>query len=465
MKLLHLADCNDSLPPGTALALAGIKEADFLAFIFSEIIPLSSSTCTPLLLHRSLAAASHSSYNILQHICKSIALFFLRYLIAQLQATRDSLIWSSVHHQLDFIISLSYITSAMDDSSKPNRTEFQSIRIEKTIGDSKAAAECTRQPCCLIEQEHSRKALDLSDAPIEKVVLVVGEYLPGRLPSFNHKDLPKNPDDFKQRKHRYLATRGRTALIFRMINDDRTIYRLLECKDGLWTAGPLSAEINEHIFFYREFVRGVTDTQKTYRFIKYGINTQVETVRVFNTYTRNRINGSNNKNYTNGANDQNYTSDPNFTNGSNDESHTDDSSDSAQAPISRVEPNIVMQEQGNTDNLLLTRAAEDVCALLRTANHSARNHPVPQKSIGIFEKLFRRQIVDEGAKAVAEQCVALWNHAVERAKEILASQGVRHDRTMGRVADMIKTGREGSTTLRETLAGHSDKCEDSDESD
>lgn len=202
-----------------------------------------------------------------------------------------------------------------------------------------------------------------------------------------------------------MATRDRTALIFRMINDDRTIYRLLECKDGLWTAGPLSAEINEHIFFYREFVRGVTDTQKTYRFIKYGINTQVETVRVFNTYTRNRINGSNNKNYTNGANDQNYTSDPNFTNGSNDESHTDDSSDSAQAPISRVEPNIVMQEQGNTDNLLLTRAAEDVCALLRTANHSARNHPVPQKSIGIFEKLFRRQIVDEGAKAVAEQCV------------------------------------------------------------
>lgn len=75
MKLLHLADCNDSLPPGTTLALAGIKEADFLAFIFSEIIPLSSSTCTPLLLHRSLAAASHSSYNILQHICKRYATF------------------------------------------------------------------------------------------------------------------------------------------------------------------------------------------------------------------------------------------------------------------------------------------------------------------------------------------------------------------------------------------------------
>ncbi|KAM0365613.1 hypothetical protein ACHAO7_007288 [Fusarium culmorum] len=372
-----------------------------------------------------------------------------------------------------------------------------------------------------------------------------------------------------------------------MISDHRNIfYRLLKCKDGLWTAGPLSAEINEHIFFYREFVRDVTDTQKTYRSIKYRMNTQVEAVRVSNTYTRNRINGSNNKNHASGADDENYSNDPNFTNGFNDESHTDDSSNSAQAPISRVE-----QEQDDTDNLLLTRAAEDVCALLRTANHSARNHPVPRKSIDIFEKLFRRQIVDEeGAKAVAKQCVALWNHdcplpaisalarsvcngalgqideeaylartliyncctlyeiigsiadhntlalkayllatktvdkphmhdatkqeegvkildtmlnvqnlqiksidetreadrarvpdlselldklvshmghpyAVERAKEILASQGVRHDRTMGRVADMIKTGREGSTTLRETLAGHSDKCEDSDESD
>ncbi|KAG8358974.1 hypothetical protein FVEN_g3182 [Fusarium venenatum] len=53
------------------------------------------------------------------------------------------------------------------NTGKPNRAEFQLIRIERTQGDSTTDTKNDRHPCCLVEEHvHSARALDLDNVPV-----------------------------------------------------------------------------------------------------------------------------------------------------------------------------------------------------------------------------------------------------------------------------------------------------------
>ncbi|KAH7005634.1 hypothetical protein EDB82DRAFT_552182 [Fusarium venenatum] len=222
------------------------------------------------------------------------------------------------------------------NTGKPNRAEFQLIRIERTQGDSTTDTKNDRHPCCLVEEHvHSARALDLDNVPVENLALVVGEYLPENPPKFNRLQLPTNTEVFNHRVHQHLTTRDKTALVVCMMSHGRCILcRLLDFKNEneLWTAGPLSANIHEHIYFYREFTDGVKDAQ----------------------------------NHTDGSNDESDTDssdDENNTNGSQDEDYIDGSDNESDAdgiPISTVEP-----------GSLLIRAADGARTIRSAANRSA----------------------------------------------------------------------------------------------
>ncbi|OBS26928.1 hypothetical protein FPOA_00869 [Fusarium poae] len=291
-------------------------------------------------------------------------------------------------HSRDFAFNTANIAY---DTGKPNRAEFQRIRIERIIGDQKTGTANDQHPCCLVEQQvRSSRALNLDSFPIGNIALVVGEYLPEKPPKFHRRQLPTHTEVFNHRIHRYLQTRDKTAPVVRMISYDRGIfYRLLKCNNGHWIAGALSGDIHEHIYFYREFTDGVKEEQKASRLTKYKANIEKKSLELIEVvYRRNHNDGSNEMNDTNRSNDENDT------NGSDNENNADS------IPISRAEPDSP-----------LAQAADDVFTLLSAANRSVHNHPVPQNITDVFGKLFSGYIIDEeGAKSVAEHCVTLWKH-------------------------------------------------------
>ncbi|GKU18758.1 unnamed protein product [Fusarium langsethiae] len=302
---------------------------------------------------------------------------------------------------------------------------------------------------------------------VDNVFLVIGEYLQNDPPNTEHLTLPRRPLDFYHKRHYYIPTKERTVLVVGKISSKRVIlYRLLKCEGGVWTAGPLSRHVHEHIYFYSEFTEGTPSTErdKAKRYTKLKESVAAEAKEVFESYNTSSIDL--------------------------------DDTESVATPVTT--------EQAEPDSLL-AQATYDVHNLLSATNLSARNHSVLQETTDVFEKLFRRHIVnEEGARAVAEQCVEVieildtmlniqglqlraidetreadraripdvskllddtvraLDHpsAVESVKRLLVPLGEKHDGTMGRVADMIGKQYEGLLILRETLIGYSEGGED-----
>ncbi|GKT98414.1 unnamed protein product [Fusarium langsethiae] len=215
--------------------------------------------------------------------------------------------------------------------------------------------------------------LSCSTLKTDKVFLVIGEYLQNDPPNTEHLTLPRRPLDFYHKRHYYIPTKERTVLVVGKISSKRVIlYRLLKCEGGVWTAGPLSRHVHEHIYFYSEFTEGTPSTErdKAKRYTKLKESVAAEAKEVFESYNTSSIDL--------------------------------DDTESVATPVTT--------EQAEPDSLL-AQATYDVHNLLSATNLSARNHSVLQETTDVFEKLFRRHIVnEEGARAVAEQCVALWRH-------------------------------------------------------
>ncbi|KAF5234450.1 hypothetical protein FAUST_7632 [Fusarium austroamericanum] len=123
------------------------------------------------------------------------------------------------------------------DTGKPNRTKNLLIRIKGVVGDQGA------------------------NVAIEKIALVIGEYLPDEPSGFVANGVKlKQPDAFDPETGNYHPTQERSAILVTTIKDENVlIYRLMDREDGIWTAGSLSETSHQKFYFYSEFLQNVTE--------------------------------------------------------------------------------------------------------------------------------------------------------------------------------------------------------------
>ncbi|CAG1970089.1 unnamed protein product [Fusarium graminearum] len=111
------------------------------------------------------------------------------------------------------------------DTGKPNRTKNLLIRIKGVVGDQGASAANAKYECCPIEeQEHSLQSLNLEDVAIEKIALVIGEYLPDESSGFVANGVKlKQPDAFDPETDNYHPTQERSAILVATIKDENNV--------------------------------------------------------------------------------------------------------------------------------------------------------------------------------------------------------------------------------------------------
>ncbi|EYB26328.1 hypothetical protein FG05_00928 [Fusarium graminearum] len=131
------------------------------------------------------------------------------------------------------------------DTGKPNRTKSLLIRIKGVVGDQGASAANAKYECCPIEeQEHSLQSLNLEDVAIEKIALVIGEYLPDESSGFVANGVKlKQPDAFDPETDNYHQTQERSAILVATIKDENKFYfyseflqNVTEDVDGIFAA-------------------------------------------------------------------------------------------------------------------------------------------------------------------------------------------------------------------------------------
>ncbi|CEF72971.1 unnamed protein product [Fusarium graminearum] len=134
------------------------------------------------------------------------------------------------------------------DTGKPNRTKNLLIRIKGVVGDQGASAANAKYECCPIEeQEHSLQSLNLEDVAIEKIALVIGEYLPDESSGFVANGVKlKQPDAFDPETDNYHPTQERSAILVATIKDENKFY------------------------FYSEFLQNVTE-DVCYKQVRYDL--------------------------------------------------------------------------------------------------------------------------------------------------------------------------------------------------
>ncbi|WXC55104.1 hypothetical protein SNK03_001075 [Fusarium graminearum] len=281
------------------------------------------------------------------------------------------------------------------DTGKPNRTKNLLIRIKGVVGDQGASAANAKYECCPIEeQEHSLQSLNLEDVAIEKIALVIGEYLPDESSGFVANGVKlKQPDAFDPETDNYHPTQERSAILVATIKDENVlIYRLMDREDGIWTADSIGNFASENV------TEDVCYKQVRYDLISDTIKAKVD--GIFAACQQGTIIPNSTALQKKTFNDLIFLGDP------------------VKWLISRVQLGIAAYAEGGDDSLLALAAAD-------------------RDSVKIFQLLLNGQLDDEeDAEDLVNLCKELWDHDCPTQAVLALSQSIGDNALQGMVIDV-----------------------------